>query len=467
MPRIERGEASHDVTARESISPATKSVEVGGARFVYLVETGEIFAETDDAAPGLPTENDLRARAMSVAPPPGRFESERVSVKTLSMSLLGECNLGCTYCYVFADHTPTPMATKMSHDEALRQVDFLIGQAGDDAPRLTITFFGGEPFMNFPVMRAAAEHARKRASERGKDVGFTVTTNATLLSEEAIAFLVEYDVQTTVSLDGHREGNDLRRTWAGSGSGSYEAIAPKVTRLLEAFRHRPSRVGARATMTHGNADVERIVEHLLGMGFYEVATSVASVEQPELKFTAEDYAAMNAGLARLADRFADEAVRGRHFGFSNVASLVKRFHEGSVRDYPCGATLGLLGSDSAGKLYVCHRFVGDDRYTVGSVENGIDHAFRNRFIRGNSVRMKDYCAPCWLRHLCGGGCYHEAMVSGSHDFSKLEHVCENLRTFYEACLRAYVRIATENPSYLDRLDPQIQRHVHEGQRPRA
>jgi uncharacterized protein len=452
------------VSEHETIDLTTKSVDVAGTRYVYLVETGEIFGESAESSNALPTEVDLRARARSSAPPPGRFESERVSLKTLSMSLLGECNLGCTYCYVFADHTPTPAATKMTVEEARRQVEFLFAQAGEDATRLTITFFGGEPFMNFPAMRAAAQHARERAAASGKSIGFTVTTNGTLLSPEAIEFLVEYDVQTTVSLDGDRESNDLRRTWTGQKTGSYDAIAPKVERLLAAFRHRPFKIGARATMTHDNCDVEHIVEHLLSMGFYEVAASVASVEQPEMAFTSADYASMNAGLARLADRFADEAIQGKHFGFSNVASLVKRFHEGSVRDYPCGATLGLVGSDSAGKLYVCHRFVGDDRYAVGTVEGGVDHAFRNRFIRGNSVRMKEYCAPCWLRHLCGGGCYHEAMVSGSHDFSKLTHICDNLRMFYEACLRAYIRIATENPAYLERLDPQIQRHVHEGHR---
>ncbi len=442
----------------------TKIVEVGGKEYVYLVETGEIFGEAEsENGHGLPTESDLRKRAASAAPPPGRFESERVSVKTLSMSLLGECNLGCTYCYVFEDHTPTPIAARMTRSEALRQVDFLLGQAGDDARRVTITFFGGEPFMNFPVMKAAAAHARERGAELGKEVTFTVTTNATLLDREAIDFLVEYDVQTTVSIDGDREGNDLRRPWVGDRSkGSYDSIIPKIAALLDGFKHRPFKVGARATMTHANADVEHIVRHLIGMGFYEVAASVASVEKPGMRFTDDDYAALNEGLARLADTFADEAIAGRHFGFSNVASLVKRFHEGSVRDYPCGATLGLVGSDADGKLYACHRFVGDDRYSVGTIEEGIDHDFRNRFIRGNNVRMKEYCAPCWLRHLCGGGCYHEAMVSGSHDFSKLEHVCDNLRHFYGACLRAYIRIATENPAYLDRLDPQVQKHVHQG-----
>jgi uncharacterized protein len=126
-----------------------------------------------------------------------------------------------------------------------------------------------------------------------------------------------------------------------------------------------------------------------------------------------------------------------------------------VRDYPCGATIGLAGSDPKGNLYVCHRFVGDERYRIGTIDDGLDHEVRNAFIRGNSVRVKDYCRPCWLRHLCGGGCYHEAMVSGSTDFSKLEHVCDHLRTFYEHCLRSYVRIATENPGFLDRFEPTV------------
>jgi uncharacterized protein len=326
---------------------------------------------------------------------------------------------------------------------------------------VTITFFGGEPFMNFDAMKAAARHARRLAADRGKEVGFTVTTTGTLLGAEAIEFLWEYDVQTTVSLDGSKEQNDLRRRWVGRDEGSYASIAPKVAQLLERFRSRPWRIGARATMTRGNADPEPIVRHLLAMGFHEVATSVASVEDPAIAFTPDDYAAMNDGLDRLAERFAGEAIAGRHFGFSNVANLVKRFHEGSVRDYPCGATIGLTGSDAAGNLYVCHRFVGDERHKIGTVAGGVDHEVRNRFVRHQSVRMKEYCAPCWLRHLCGGGCYHEALVSGADDFSRLSHVCDNLRRFYESCLRAYVRIATENPSYLERLDPQIQRHIHE------
>jgi uncharacterized protein len=438
-----------------------KSIEVDGLRYDYIVETGEIFGE--EAAPAEPrpgvearpiTEADLARRGASVAPPPGRFESEKVPLKTLSMSMIGECNLGCTYCYVFEGETPRPAPLRMNVEEGRRQVDFLIDQSGD-AKRVTVTFFGGEPLMTFGAVKQIAEYAREKASRAGKDVGFTITTNGTLLSDEAIDFLWAHDVQVTVSLDGPKDVNDLRRPWIGKPAGTYDTIVPRVSRLVERFRDKPYRVGARATLTHGNADVERVVDHLLGLGFHEVATSVATSSDPELKFTDEDYERLGAGLERLATRFADQAIEGRYFGFSNVASLVKRFHEGSVRDYPCGATIGLAGSDPKGNLYVCHRFVGDERYRIGTIDGGLDHEVRNAFIRGNSVRVKDYCRPCWLRHLCGGGCYHEAMVSGSADFSKLEHVCNHLRNFYEHCLRAYVRIAVGNPSFLDRFEPTV------------
>jgi len=441
----------------------TKVVDIDGRKYVYLVETGEIFGEEpSDLAHDSDfeiTKADLARRAESVEAPAEQFESRRFGLRTLSISVAGDCNLGCSYCYVFDEETPVPAPARIDPADGRRQIDFLIDAAGD-AERVTVTFFGGEPLLNVNAVREIARYGRERADAAGKRIGFTITTNGTLLTDEVVAFLREYDMQVTVSLDGPRAVNDARRPFKDGVSGSYDRIAPDVAKLLDHYSDRRHRVGARATLSRGNADVERVVEHLLGMGFHEVSASVATTADPELAFTDAEYEQFSEGLDRLARRFVDAALAGRYFGFTNVSGLVRRFHDGSVRDYPCGATIGLAGSDSRGDLYVCHRFVGDDRFKIGSIDRGLDHDFRNDFVRSRSVRLKEYCRPCWLRHLCGGGCYHEALLSGGDDFSRLVSVCDRLRRFYESCLRAYLRIADKSPVFLDRFEPQIDRHIH-------
>ena len=188
-----------------------------------------------------------------VASPPRK----RIPLTTLVLNVTSKCNLSCTYCYEYGEDKIVEASRKprfMNEETARQSVDFMFAEAGD-SPMVHLTFFGGETLLNFKVLRSALAYAKERAATLGKAVDTSLTTNATLLREEIIDWIVEHDVGVTVSMDGGREQQDKFRVFS-NGMGSYDVVLPNIRMLLERHRKRP--VGARVTLTKQNLDVESI-----------------------------------------------------------------------------------------------------------------------------------------------------------------------------------------------------------------
>lgn len=380
-------------------------------------------------------------------------------LNTLVLNLTNQCNLACAYCYEYGDdkivdvhHADRPRF--MSGETARRAVDVLLRESG--ASRVVhLTFFGGETLLNVPVLEATVAYARSAAAQAGKQIDFSLTTNATLLRPEIIAFLADNQVGVTISIDGPRELQNKFRVFA-DGTGSYDIVAPKIKALLHRHRSRP--IGARVTLTSDARDVARIYHHLTGeFGFWEVGFALVTTSANQQH--AIDERAFDGVLEQfraLAQEFLDHAVANRHHGFSNVRRTLEEIHKGASKAYPCGAGIGLLGVATDGDVAVCHRFAGSGLFKLGTVHDGIDRTAQVAFLETHHIDDKTGCSRCWARPLCAGGCYHEAQVRYGASTRPNLHYCEWIRGWTDTCLQIYGELAERNPAFLARLDHEKQ-----------
>ncbi|HYG90063.1 MAG TPA: quinohemoprotein amine dehydrogenase maturation protein [Azospirillum sp.] len=365
------------------------------------------------------------------------------ALTTLVLNVTSGCNLACTYCYK-EDLRPAGGAARLSEDAGRAAVDLLLSESG--SPRVGITYFGGEPLTNLPLIKRLTDYAERRAGECGRSVDFSLTTNGTLLDDAVIAWLDEHRFGITVSIDGPAELHDRNRRTPG-GHGTHAAVEPKVRRLLERFRSRP--VGARVTVTSGGADVALIHRHLKDeLGFAEVGFAPVTAGMPAAhRLGPEEERAFFDGLLALGCRWRDAARQGRDIGFSNLSQLIGVLHQGAAKRVPCGAGLSLLAVDTNGTLELCHRFAGSGLGGVGDVRNGPDRAALAAFLERAQDRAEG-CASCWVRHLCAGGCYHEAHARHGDLFHITDHYCDPMREWIAFGIGVYVDLMATNPGFL-------------------
>ena len=374
-------------------------------------------------------------------------------LNTMVLNVTNQCNLACTYCYEYGedkivDTEHGKQSKFMTEKTALESVDFLLKESGDVAH---LTFFGGETLLNFPVLKSTIAYARQRAAEAGKEIDFSLTTNATLLKPEIIEFLAENRVGVTISIDGPREMQDKFRVFH-NGAGSYDVVAPKIKELLRVHRSRP--IGARVTLTSDTLDITRIYRHLTEeMGFWEVGFApVTTSAQQKYAIGDQGFDRVLAQFRALASEFLEHVAVNKHHGFSNVKDTLEEIHKGVSKAYPCGAGLGLLGVSTDGDVALCHRFAGSDAHKFGTVRDGIDREVQTAFLQQHHIADKTDCSKCWARPLCSGGCYHEAHVRyGTTERPNL-HYCEWIRGWTDTCLQIYGELSERNPDFLARFD---------------
>ncbi len=460
--------------------------EAAGTRFLYLVPSGSIFAlegisqkivdrfSEDDfdsdsvvgflrssgyAMPQIfQTLGELehaevlqrknRPAAIPVLP------QESFPLQRVVLNVTNQCNLACGYCYEYSDDKISETAGKpkyMSDTISEAAIDMLMRESAD-RPLVHVTFFGGETLLNFPMLCSAVHYAQQKAAEANKTVEFSLTTNATLLSERIVDFLAEHRIGVTVSIDGDRELNDKMRVFH-DGRGSYDIIVPKIKMLLE--RHKTNSIGARVTLSSGVSHVRRIYDHLIHeVGFYAVGFSPATASPQRLyHIGTQKMDSVLGGFEELAFEFRDWAIAGRQHGFTNANDTLKELHTGLSKAYPCGAGLGLLGVGTAGDISLCHRFVDSPVGKMGHVtDGGVDQAARQDFLNTHHVGARYDCHTCWARPVCAGGCYHEAFIHYGDTSAANLHYCDWIRNWNDLCLRLYGEIYLSNPTYLNRFN---------------
>ncbi len=357
-------------------------------------------------------------------------------VRALSLAVAQKCNLGCTYCYAQGGSFGGP-ATSMELPTALASVDLLLRDvaAGE---RVNLSFLGGEPLMNRPVIRAATTHARTIAADRGVEVTFSITTNGTQLTVDDGEFFEEHGFAVTVSLDGAGAVHDRLRPFR-SGRGSFDQVIERVTPLLA--RQRRMQVSARVTVTPENLALKETLDAFVALGFHSVGfspllrspTGNHELGGPELGVMLEQMVSCGAEFER-------RVIAGERYPFANAVTAMREIHRGTHRPYPCGAGAGYLGVSAGGELAACHRFVGDDAGALGDLVDGVDRTRQARWLQERHVHRQEPCRSCWARYLCGGGCHHEVIARG-------RPACDYIRGWLHWCLGAYARLTERRPDY--------------------
>jgi uncharacterized protein len=332
----------------------------------------------------------------------------------------------------------------MEESTARRAIDLLLKESTGHE-RVNVVFFGGEPTTRFASIRALVPYAEDKAQKLGKVVDFSLTTNASLLTDEMISFFDAHRFGISVSMDGDEELHDRYRITIG-GKGTHKLVSKNVGRLLAGCTSRP--VGARVTLSGGNTDVARIYRHLHDkLGFAEVgfAPATASNDSPLGLDGAEMRTVINA-MKALGREYTEAAKQGVRHGFSNMNQMMQDLYSGTRKTVPCGAGIGLLAVGAEGQLALCHRFTGTSFSTFGDVNAGIAQKELSAFLT-EAQTMHPACQGCSARSICAGGCYHESYVRHGDAMSPTFSHCDFIREWLDFGIECYGEIMLTNPGF--------------------
>lgn len=338
-------------------------------------------------------------------------------VKALCLHVAHICNLNCSYCFASQGKFNGERAV-MPLEVGKRALDFLIENSGTRR-NLEVDFFGGEPLMNFDVVKELVKYARGREKETGKNFRFTLTTNGMLIDDDVIDFANRECSNVVLSLDGRREVHDRYRV-DYAGNGSWERIVPKFQKLVEARGGKNYYM--RGTFTHANPDFLNDIKEMLSLGFRELSMEpvVTSPDDPSA-LTEEDLPTVLRQYEELAELMQEKRREGDPFTFYHYMIDLKDGPCIYKRVSGCGSGTEYMAVTPWGDLYPCHQFVGDEKFRLGDVWHGVDNkAIQDEFESCN-VYARPECRSCWAKLYCSGGCaanaYHAAgSVTGIYEY---------------------------------------------------
>ena len=345
------------------------------------------------------------------------FKNRHTEIKALSLHVAHTCNLNCTYCFAAQGKYHGERAL-MSFETGKRALDFLVENSGKRR-NLEVDFFGGEPLMNFEVVKQLVAYARSIEDKCGKHFRFTLTTNGVLLDDEVTEFANRECHNVVLSLDGRKEVHDrLRKTI--NGKGSYDTIVPKFQKFVKARGDKGYYV--RGTFTHNNTDFTNDIFHMADLGFTELSMEpVVCAPGEEYALTEEDLPVLFEQYEILAKEMLRREREGRPFTFYHYMLDLTGGPCIYKRISGCGSGTEYLAVTPWGELYPCHQFVGDPKYSMGNIWDGVTNkALQDEFKLCNAYARPD-CKDCWAKLYCSGGCaanaYHATgSITGTYHY---------------------------------------------------
>lgn len=386
-------------------------------QIVELKDAGKLFApDTFEAMAGT-----LKQKTSNV-------------VKALCLHVAHTCNLNCAYCFASQGKYHGERAI-MSLDVAKRALDFLIENSGTRR-NLEVDFFGGEPLMNFDMLKELVAYARSIEKEHNKNFRFTLTTNGILIDDDVIEFANKEMSNVVLSLDGRKEVHDRYRV-DYAGNGSWEKIVPKFQKLVEARGHKDYYM--RGTFTHANPDFLEDIKTMLDLGFRELSMEpVVCAEGDPSELTAEDMPIIMEQYEKLAELMIEKDKEGNPFTFYHYMIDLKGGPCIYKRISGCGSGTEYMAVTPWGDLYPCHQFVGDEKFCLGNIWDGVKNKdIQNEFACCN-VYARPECRDCWARLYCSGGCAANAYHATGSVRGVYKYGCELFRKRMECAIMVAV-----------------------------
>lgn len=341
-------------------------------------------------------------------------------VKALCLHIAHDCNLRCKYCFAGTGeyHGARGM---MSAETGKKAIDFVIANSGS-RKNIEIDYFGGEPLMNFDVVKEITEYAKEQGKKHGKNFRFTVTTNGLLLDDDKKEYINKNMSNVVLSLDGRKEVNDRMRPRV-NGDGTYDTLLPKFLDMAESRNQ--DNYYIRGTFTAYNKDFAEDVLHFADLGFKQ--TSVEPVVAPET----EDYALTEADIPEVFEQYeklAKEYIKrwkdGKWFNFFHFMIDLDQGPCAIKRLSGCGAGHEYLAVAANGDLYPCHQFVGNKDFLMGNVDEGKIDKKISKYFEDSNIYTKDKCRNCFAKFYCSGGCSANAYNFNGDINKPYELACE-------------------------------------------
>jgi len=351
-------------------------------------------------------------------------------VKALCLHVAHTCNLNCAYCFASQGKYHGDRAL-MSFEVGKRALDFLIENSGTRR-NLEVDFFGGEPLMNWDVVKQLVEYARTQEKIHNKNFRFTLTTNGMLIDDEVIEFSNREMSNVVLSLDGRKEVHDrLRVDYAGNGS--YDRIVPKFKKFVDARGGKNYYM--RGTFTHANPDFTNDIFHMADMGFTELSMEpvVCAADDPAA-LTPEDLEVVKRQYEILAEEMLRREEEGRPFTFYHYMIDLTGGPCIYKRLSGCGSGTEYMAVTPWGDLYPCHQFVGEEAYKLGDIWNGVSNTALREEFRSCNAYAREECKDCWAKLYCSGGCAANAYHATGTIRGVYEPGCELFRKRMECAI---------------------------------
>ena len=367
------------------------------------------------------------------------YKNNSKVVKALCLHVAHTCNLNCSYCFASQGKYQGERAL-MSFEVGKQAFDFLIANSGTRR-NLEVDFFGGEPMMNFDVVKQLVEYARKVEKEHNKNFRFTFTTNGVLLDDEVIDFLNREMHNVVLSLDGRPEVNDRFRV-DYAGNGSYAKIVPNFKRLVE--KRGGKDYYMRGTFTHHNTDFTNDIFHMADLGFTELSMEpVVCPPTDPCALTEEDLPVICEQYEILAKEMIKRKKEGRPFTFYHYMLDLKHGPCIYKRITGCGSGTEYMAVTPWGELFPCHQFVGDPKYSLGNVWEGVKNTEVQDEFRVCNAYSREECRDCWAKLYCSGGCAANSYHSTGSIGGVYEYGCKLFKKRIECAVMMQVAEAEE------------------------
>jgi uncharacterized protein len=415
------------------------------SREAVLERVGQMFASREDITAADISECYDQVQALKDAgklfvpdtfePMAGKLKEKTAGVvKALCLHVAHTCNLNCSYCFASQGKYHGDRAV-MSFEVGKQALDFLIANSGT-RKNLEVDFFGGEPLMNFQVVKDLVAYARSVEKQHNKNFRFTLTTNGVLVDDDVIDFANRECSNVVLSLDGRKEIHDRYRV-DYAGKGSWEKIVPKFQKFVEARQGKEYYM--RGTFTHANPDFLKDIQQMLDLGFTELSMEpVVSAPGDPGALTEEDLPIVLEQYEKLAELMLQRRKEGRPFTFYHYMIDLTGGPCIYKRISGCGSGTEYMAVTPWGDLYPCHQFVGEEAFKLGNIWDGVTNPDVQAQFAACNVYAHPECRDCWARLYCSGGCAANAYHSTGSVTGVYEYGCKLFRKRMECAIMVAV-----------------------------
>ena len=358
------------------------------------------------------------------------FKNRNTVIKALCLHVAHTCNLNCDYCFASQGKYHGDRAL-MSFEVGKRALDFLIENSGT-RHNLEVDFFGGEPLMNWEVVKKLVAYAREQEKIHNKNFRFTLTTNGMLVDDEVIEFSNKEMSNVVLSLDGRKEINDISRKTIG-GVGSYDIIVPKFQKFVKARDGKNYYM--RGTFTHNNVEFTKDILHMADLGFKELSMEPVVCDPSEkYALTEEDLTVLKEQYEILAKEMIERNKKGDGFTFYHYMIDLKDGPCIYKRISGCGSGTEYMAVTPWGDLYPCHQFVGDEKYKLGDIYSGVTNKEIQDKFKFCNAYAREQCKDCWAKLYCSGGCAANSYHATGDITGVYEYGCELFKKRIECAI---------------------------------